>query len=58
MPRERGETIFQDATAPAVVAAVPALRTAAAGGRFTAPATVRAPAWLTSREEFIPNGRG
>ena len=44
MPRERGETIFQDATAPAVVAAVPALRTAATGGRFTsAPATVRGP---------------
>jgi hypothetical protein len=35
-PRERGETIFRDATAPAVVAAVPAFRTDAAGERFTA----------------------
>jgi hypothetical protein len=38
MPRERGETIFQDATAPAVVAAVPALNTDARVGRFTASA--------------------
>jgi len=49
MPRERGETIFQDATAPAVVAAVPELRTAATSGRFTsAPTTVRGPPQLIS----------
>jgi len=35
-PRERGGTILRDATAPAVVAAVPAWRTDAATRRFTA----------------------